>query len=279
MFMPPFVQQPGPESPEAVHQRLRGLYQASDWGGLAEAIEALSPAQRGKYLAVWLQALEKAKRWEKLAQVCEGVAAQLDPQKQAQLVADLSRKRLHALVRLERWGEALLLCEGLGDQGETIQFLAGADYARTARDYAAMERLARKWIGRQPAAKEGPGLLGEALSRQERFAEAEPLLRQAVQLLPKDGDAWCNLGRCLNERKAWAEALEALDKAVELDPKRLEARYNRGRTRFELGRYGESAEDFEAALGMAPEDPVLKENLRQARRYQEAQSRAGKGAR
>lgn len=42
---------------------------------------------------------------------------------------------------------------------------------------------------------------GEALSRQDHFAEAEPFLREAVAKDPKIAYAWNNLGRCLNERK------------------------------------------------------------------------------
>jgi cytochrome c-type biogenesis protein CcmH/NrfG len=56
----------------------------------------------------------------------------------------------------------------------------------------------------------------------------------------------------------------------------LEARFSLGRAAFERHRYAESAGDFEAALARLPEDPVLLENLKQAKRYAEAQSKANK---
>lgn len=270
----PALQQPAPaESPESLRLRFSRLYQEQKWSDLADAFEALTPVQRGSYLTDWVEVLERAKRWERLLQVCEAVLPQLDPAKQPTVVRDFQKRKLSALTKLSRPAETLGLCEALGDTDEPFFYVLGTDQARLARDWGAMERLAIKLQARKPEDPLVPGILGEALARQDRFKDAEPHLQKAVVLAPKDPDAWCNLGRCLNDRQAWGEAEAALAKALELNARHLEARYNRGRSLFELRRYREAADDFTAALALAPEDPVLKQNLRQAQRYLEAETR------
>ncbi len=271
--IPILCQQAAPEAPEALRQRLSLLYQQKKWDELADAFESLTPVQRGSYLASWLEILERSGRWDRLLQVCDAVLPKLDPVRQEEQILNLQKKRLSAFTKLDRRSEALTLCELLGDKGDPFYFMLGTDQARLTRDFVTMERLALKWAARKPGEPLVPGVLGEALARQERFAEAEPQLHKAVTLNSKDADSWCNLGRCLNERKSWGEAEKALNRALEVEPKHLEARYNRGRSLFELKRYKEAVEDFRAALALAPADPVLAENLRQAERYLAAETR------
>jgi tetratricopeptide (TPR) repeat protein len=278
LFPAHLQQPPAPESPDALRQRLAVLYRAQKWNELADAFEALTPAQRGPFLDDWIDILERAKRWERLVQVSDAVLGQLDAAKHGKRVEAFEKRKLSGLTKLNRWPEALALCEMLGDRGDPFFFVLGTDQARLAHDYPSMERLALKWAAKQPQDPHLPGVLGEALARQDRFVEAEPHLRKAVAAQPRDADAWSNLGRCLNDRKAWAEAEAALAKALEADPKHLEARYNRGRSLFELQRYGDAVEDFQLALVALPDDAILKENLRQAERYLAAETK-GKKAR
>jgi tetratricopeptide (TPR) repeat protein len=277
--LPTLCQQAAPETPDALRQRLSLLYQQKKWDELADVFESLTPVQRGSYLASWLEILERSGRWDRLLQVCDAVLPQLDAVRQEEQILTLQKKRLTAFTKLDRRSEALTLCELLGDKGDPFYFVLGTDQARLTRDFVSMERLALKWAAKKPGDPLVPGVLGEALARQERFGEAEPQLQKAVTLNPKDADSWCNLGRCFNDRKAWQAAETVLNRALELDPKHLEARYNRGRTLFELKRYREAVDDFQAALALAPADATLAENLRQAQRYLAAETQGRASAR
>lgn len=254
------------EDPEALRQRLALLYQAKNWVALADAFDGLTPQQRGRYIGAWIEALEKSGRWERLLAVCDGILPQLEG-KPSPLSKDLRGRKAKALSKLGRHSEAARVYESLGDSGDSFCYVIGTDEARLDQDWTAMEDLATKLLAKNPKDPIALSVMGEALAREERFAEALPVLRLTVELSPKDSMSWSNLGRCLNEEKAWTEAVEACNRAILLDPKLLEPRYNRGRAFFELKRYEESRDDFQAALGLKPEDPVLKENLRQAERY------------
>lgn len=61
-----------------------------------------------------------------------------------------------------------------------------------------------------------------------------------------------------------------MNQALALNPALHEAHYNRGRTNFELKQFQASMEDFRFALASSPDDPELRENLRQAERYLKA---------
>lgn len=264
--VPVLLSTPSPQAPQEELQRLQALEAAQKWVELADAFEALKPADRGRFLGSWLRALEKAERWARLQQVCEAVIPQFEA-KSPGIAKDLQKQRIKALTRQGDHALAALACEQLGDSGETYFFVLGTDSARTARDWETLERLGGKLLAKNPKDPIGLAVRGEGLARMDRFKEAEPILQLAVPANPRDGWVLVNLSRCLNDRKAWAESLEACDRALGLDPKLVEARYNRGRACFELARYQEARDDFQAALSLLPGDPVLLENLRQAQRY------------
>jgi tetratricopeptide (TPR) repeat protein len=59
-------------------------------------------------------------------------------------------------------------------------------------------------------------------------------------------------GYRLHRQKSYTEALEELNKAVDLDPRNAEAYYWRGRTLVNLGRLDQGVEDFKAAVRFKP---------------------------
>lgn len=274
----PFLQAPPVQAQVAttLPPEVETLLKSRDWTRLADLFETLTPQQRGRHYEIWLQALNKARRWERLASVCEALLPQLEA-KSGPRLGTCRLYRAQALSQLGRHGEAMSAHAANGEMGYPDGWINACVEARAMSDWSAMERYAERILASNPKHAEGLAWKGESLARRNLPDQAEPLLRSALASDPKLAHAWSNLGLCLNERKAWTEAQEACGRALDLDPQLVEARYNRGRSLFELKRYQAAVEDFEAALAVTPEDPVLQENLRQARRYLEAESK-GKAA-
>ncbi len=263
----------GPAGP--IDTRIQAFTQGKDWNGLADYFETLTPRERGQRLSGWMQALNRAQRWERLLELCNAVV----PQEEAKQGPKLSPARLlraQALSQLQRHPEALLAHAETGRLGWADGFPNACAEARYARDWAALQTSAEAILSKTPEDPKALAWRGEALAQQGHFAEAEPLLRTALAMDGSQPFGWSNLARCLNERKVWAEAIEACDKALALDPRFLEARFNRGRACFEQARYLEAWNDFQAALTLLPDDPVLLENLKQAQRYLDASSKPKK---
>lgn len=266
---PPALEQP--LTPQAIQAKAEALAKAQKWDDLADYLESLNPRDRGVFLTFWLKALQRAKRWERLLEVCEAAIPQLEIRSGPKL--GLERVlRASALSHLGRHGEALAAHQENGRLGSLESYRSACSEARLIPNWTGEESCADALLALKPGDPEGLAWKGESLGQQKRFLEAEPILRQAIQGDPKQAIAWSNLGRCLNERKAWDEAMEALNHSLALDPALPQAHYNRGRTNFELKQFKASAEDFRSALAWNPDDPDLKENLRQAERYLKAES-------
>jgi len=94
-------------------------------------------------------------------------------------------------------------------------------------------------VSRRPA-DPGPRLrLGAALLHmQDRAAEAEPELREAIRLRPDDAEAQVLLGSALAQLRRYGDAAFAFEQAVRLDPAVLEHR-PAARAAFEAARRGE----------------------------------------
>lgn len=251
---------------DPVLDRMEAMTKAGRWSEACDFAESLNAKDRGKVLGVWMKALQRAGRWQRLMEVCDAVLAQTE----AKTGPKLSIPRLYraqALSQLGAHAEAMAAHAQNGDLGYPDGLRNACAEARLVPDWPALERLSGSLLAKNPADGEALAWKGEALAREERFTEAEPILRAAVAANPSQALAWSNLGRCLNHRKAWTEAKEALDRALALEPGELEALFNRGRTLFELKHYAESRDDFRTALALRPGDPVLTENLHQAERY------------
>ena len=88
-----------------------------------------------------------------------------------------------------------------------------------------------------------------------RPAEAEPLLRRAVALSPKDRAARNALGLCLLRLERGTEALEQFDALAADEPELPHVHTNRGATLFALKRVGEAERAFRRALELDPRQP------------------------
>jgi tetratricopeptide (TPR) repeat protein len=265
---------PPPTAPQVYSQSVNlalppamdALITAKNWAGLADWFETVSPATRGAYYEWWIQGLNRSQRWERLVVVCEALQPQLEA-KSGPRLGTYRLYRAQALSRLGRHAEAAQAHAENGRLGLSEGFSNACTEARLAQDWTGLLTYSDELLQKQPQNALGLAWKGEALARMDRLAEAEPVLRNALERDSAIAYAWNNLGRCLNEKKAWTEACEALNKALALEPNQLEALFNRGRALFELKRYKECRDDFRAALILKPGDPVLQANLQQAERY------------
>lgn len=266
-MIPWFMQTPPVQVEQAgAGQKIEALQKAQQWGALSDYFETLTPKERGANLAVWLQALQRAERWPRLLEVCDAVIPQLEAQSGPKLTIP-RLERAQALSALNRHAEAEAAHEQNGKLGYANGFINACVEARNAQDWPGLERCSQQLLAIKHDDYQALAWNGEAIARQGRYGEAEPLLRQAVAGDPQQALAWNNLGRCLNAKQAWAEAVACLDKAVALDPAEWEARYNRGIAQFQLGHYADSINDLKAASLANPSDPQIRKDLASAESY------------
>jgi tetratricopeptide (TPR) repeat protein len=90
------------------------------------------------------------------------------------------------------------------------------------------------------------------LEQEGRGAEAEPLLRRAVQLAPRDVNCRNALGLCLLRLARLQEALEQFDGVLGLDPQLAYAHVNRGNALHALGTLGTAEQSYRRALEIDP---------------------------
>jgi len=87
--------------------------------------------------------------------------------------------------------------------------------------------------------------LGDIALKQNRPAEALPLLKEAIQVRGDLRFARLCLGRALTELKQYQEAVAALQRAIALDPSEPDAHYQLGRVYRALGDRAASQKEFE----------------------------------
>ncbi len=260
---------------EVASKQIVAMEKAQQWTALADYFETLSPRERGGLLGTWLNALQRAERWNRLLEVCDAVI----PQKEAKTGPQLSivrMERAQALSALNKHAEAEAAHEQNGKLGDPNGFINACVEARNARDWPGLERCSTELLSAKPNDHQALAWKGEAFARQERFEEAEPLLRAALQGDPKQAQAWNNLGRCLNAKHAWAEAVEALNKAISIDPNEWEAHYNRGLAQFQLGHFEDNLKDLKIASVANPGDPQISKDLASAQSYVHGTARTQK---
>lgn len=270
---------PSLDSANPVDRLVIPLYEAKAWSKLADHFETLGPKDRGRLLNLWLQSLHHAQRWERLLAVCEAVIPQQESKSGPQMSNARSLRAL-ALSRLGRHAEAMAAHAENGRLGFPAGFENACSEAQALQDWGALAAYAAALAKTQPGL--GLSLKGEALAKQLKFGEAEPVLLEALKLAGHTAMAWADLACCRVERQAYLEAVEAANRALVLEPKNLEALYNRGRARFGLKQYREGREDLASALATGQADAsmaqTLQQNIAMADRYLAYREKAPKKA-
>jgi tetratricopeptide (TPR) repeat protein len=128
---------------------------------------------------------------------------------------------------------------------------AGAQYAQTLINRFVLTK------GQQvpPPAIEYRITLGEIYIQDERFHQAEEVLRQAISLDPNNKKALMNLGKVLQAQGQWLNALEVYLKAAVLDPSDAEPIFFSGQVYAEQGRLKDAVSQFERVVRNNPRYP------------------------
>ncbi len=105
---------------------------------------------------------------------------------------------------------------------------------------------------------------GAFLAGQNRWQQAEEVLKEAITLSPASADAHIHLGNLFDDVGKQAEAEAEYRRAIELDAKEPNAHYNLGLLLAETARQAAAAEEFKLALGLRPEDGDTRVSLIEA---------------
>ncbi|HWV38754.1 MAG TPA: tetratricopeptide repeat protein [Vulgatibacter sp.] len=135
---------------------------------------------------------------------------------------------------------------------DAVVYLALVDLA-TGKADKARKNLARLGTGSR-ARTAGRWAYAELLRREGNLAEAERVLREAVEAEPRAFEARCALGRLLVSTKRSDEALEHLREAVRLAPLHVEGRRALAGVLEARGDEEEAAGHWAAVVDQAPED-------------------------
>ncbi len=126
-----------------------------------------------------------------------------------------------------------------------LAFLRGGD-ARMA------EQHCREALANDPCEPNLSVLLGAAWNRQQRGAEAEPLLRRALAVLPEYAKGHEELGRSLMQQGRGEAAIASLQRAVQLDPKLQSAQLALVHALGDAGRGAEAEQVMQSFLRADP---------------------------
>ena len=102
------------------------------------------------------------------------------------------------------------------------------------------------------------------VSQLGRVAEAETLIRKAVELSPDYPDAHNNLGNVLQQQGRDEEAAGSYERALALNPELADAHNNLGNTLARQKRYADAAARYERAVALRPDMGDAHVNLAKA---------------
>lgn len=102
-------------------------------------------------------------------------------------------------------------------------------------------------------AKDAPTLvlIADAMQSETRWNDSDPVLRRALGLDPRNPGALFLMGRLLSVNRKYAEAEVVLKTAIEVNPKFFPARNILGRSYLGLERYDDAFRTYEAAVPLA----------------------------
>ncbi|VVB68360.1 Photosystem I assembly protein Ycf3 [uncultured archaeon] len=95
---------------------------------------------------------------------------------------------------------------------------------------------------------------GNEFLRSSRFREAAESFDKAIQIDPKNADAWNHRGLALASLNRFEEAARSFDRACKADPSHPDAWYNNGLVLCALERYEAAVMSFEKALEINPQN-------------------------
>jgi cytochrome c-type biogenesis protein CcmH/NrfG len=103
------------------------------------------------------------------------------------------------------------------------------------------------------------------LIQHDKYAQAEPLLKRAIDTDVTFGPARNNLGLVYLHQGNWYAAAWEFQNAIKLMPHQPEPRNNLGLVLESAGKFGDAIEAYERARKMEPDNPEFIGNLARAR--------------
>jgi eukaryotic-like serine/threonine-protein kinase len=107
-------------------------------------------------------------------------------------------------------------------------------------------------------------VVGLLRSREGHYERAVAEYLRAIELDPRDGDAYRRLGSAYERSGQLGDALVALRKAIEVDPAQYRNYKNLGDFFFDRASYQEAISQYKKALVLAPDEPGLRYQLGKA---------------
>ena len=107
------------------------------------------------------------------------------------------------------------------------------------------ELICREYLEQNPGSVDHLRLLGNALGKQSRYAEAEQIIRQAIALKPEFPHLHEDLGSVLALQRRFEEAVPCFERAIRLEPGLPLAHKKLGEALAALGRGREADSAFE----------------------------------
>jgi len=99
--------------------------------------------------------------------------------------------------------------------------------------------------------------LATLYNEMRRNADAERVLREALERFPEEGELHYSLGLLLAEEQHLSDAADALARAADLLPQRARVRYNLALALQHLGRHAEAEAALLRAREVDPRDPGI----------------------
>ena len=127
--------------------------------------------------------------------------------------------------------------------------------------YQDAERALRSYVGRRPNSDEGLYLLGFVLYRQNKPAESLAMYTKGAALKRPAGDDLKIVGLDYVMLNDYADAVKWLERAVELEPKNKEAWYYLGRAYYTEKDVPDAQKAFLTVLDLDPRDARAENNL------------------
>jgi len=143
-----------------------------------------------------------------------------------------------------------------------------------ARRFQQAQVLLESIVKDDPQYVEAWKSLGELFERNKNWEKSRLAYQQAIDLAPRDSDAYDGLVRGLLAEQLYPGAIAAAKKQVDQFPDRSESHANLGGAYMEAGRFDEAAEEYEAAAKLQPGNPRLQVQLGRAASHEHEVKRA-----
>jgi tetratricopeptide (TPR) repeat protein len=158
------------------------------------------------------------------------------------------------------WSEYLLRRAREVDPENPDVVLALGQLLRGRGDHAAALELFRRHQAMVPEDFHALAEVGGVLIDLGRFAEAESVLREALEHVD-DADTHYNLGVVLASVGRLSEAVATLERAIQRDPRRTDVRMNLAVALIRQGALDEAGDHLQRLLELDPEDDAAHTNL------------------